>query len=322
MPFSALKSPTRSAPPEGFAAISSCVLAYTPRLCTKVYAMSGARHPSLLSEAGADPDQIKSKLQQFGADHLLLKHTDLIALGTQVLRDSPELLTDARLPQGDRLSILLASLGSESEQAGSLIKPGKLIDLCRWTADKVFELMHAGRVDPLQLHYAPRLANSWMNHAAATSCYSVLLAISTGTGDEEECRKIALGAMLHDLGLRRPPEESSSSDAKREWYAGHPQRAYEELSEELDICRDQLLMIYQHHEALDGGGFPVGILQAEIHPWAQMLRVVDEFDELTNCGPERQRLSIEEALAQLNRNAGEKLNGEMVQCWTRIMTRT
>jgi HD-GYP domain-containing protein (c-di-GMP phosphodiesterase class II) len=90
------------------------------------------------------------------------------------------------------------------------------------------------------------------------------------------------------------------------------------------VCRalshEQLMMAYQHHERVDGCGYPVGVLGVEIHPWAKMLAVADRFQALTTgrCG--RRVMPLPEALAQLARDADDYLDSEMTQCWIKSLT--
>ena len=82
----------------------------------------------------------------------------------------------------------------------------------------------------------------------------------------------------------------------------------------------QLMMVYQHHERPDGQGYPVGIEQDEIHPWAEICSVVDVFDALTSERPYRRPMPAPRALEYLQSKAGTQFNAEIVQCWIRVMT--
>ena len=61
--------------------------------------------------------------------------------------------------------------------------------------------------------------------------------------------------------------------AEREIIQRHPQIGFEELSGDDDLTWSQLMMVYQHHERLDGRGYPVGIVADEIDPWAKICAV-------------------------------------------------
>ena len=116
-----------------------------------------------------------------------------------------------------------------------------------------------------------------------------------GITDDNELRKIATAAILHDLGKRFIPSTNPHQDRaaqyaeEREMVESHPTRGYVELYEKSDLEYGQLMMVYQHHERIDGTGYPVRVLQDEIHPWARMLAVVDVFDTMTAKRPRGNR---------------------------------
>ena len=82
------------------------------------------------------------------------------------------------------------------------------------------------------------------------------------------------------------------------------------------------MMAYQHHERVDGRGYPVGVLGDEIHPWARLLAVVDVFDALTGARPYRHSLSQQQALDYQRQRAGARFDPEILQCWLSAMTRS
>lgn len=81
-------------------------------------------------------------------------------------------------------------------------------------------------------------------------------------------------------------------------------------------------MIYSHHERMDGKGYPVGLVDEEIHPWARLLAVVDVFDAITSARPYRKPMSLKQSLKFLEKNSGTHFDPEMVQCWIAAMNQT
>ncbi len=82
------------------------------------------------------------------------------------------------------------------------------------------------------------------------------------------------------------------------------------------------MMVYQHHERVDGSGYPVGVTGRDIHPWAKMLAVVDVFDAMTGTRPYRNSSSTRVALQYLNHNSGSQFDPEIVRCWSIAMKNT
>jgi HD-GYP domain-containing protein (c-di-GMP phosphodiesterase class II) len=153
-----------------------------------------------------------------------------------------------------------------------------------------------------------------------------MLAERLGIKDQNELRKIASAAVLHDLGKRFIPaailtKAGGLTYEEREIIETHPQRGYEELCENSELDFGQLMMVYQHHERVDGTGYPVRVLQNEIHPWARMLAVVDVFDTMTAKRPSRRPATPEYVLDYQRQQAGTHFDREVVECWISAMTK-
>jgi HD-GYP domain-containing protein (c-di-GMP phosphodiesterase class II) len=151
-----------------------------------------------------------------------------------------------------------------------------------------------------------------------------MLAKKLGINDDNELRRIATGAILHDLGKRFVPNRILTKTTKltaeeREIVESHPTRGYVELCKKSGLDFGQLMMVYQHHEHVDGSGYPVGVLKDEIHPWALMLAVVDVFDTKTATRPDERTATADEVLDYQCQRAGTHFDREVVECWKSAM---
>lgn len=71
-------------------------------------------------------------------------------------------------------------------------------------------------------------------------------------------------------------------------------------------------LIEHHHERADGTGYPDGIKGKDIPLGARIIGVADAFDAMTTDRPYRKALSVEEAIAELRREAGKQFDAEVV----------
>jgi HD-GYP domain-containing protein (c-di-GMP phosphodiesterase class II) len=161
-------------------------------------------------------------------------------------------------------------------------------------------------------------------HSYNVATYAVLLAQGLGIRDAVELQAISLGGLLHDLGKTHVPPGILHKKEKltsEEWsiIKQHPTRGFVELCSRPDLTFAQLMMVYQHHEKLDGSGYPVGVGASEIHQYARLCAVVDIFEALTSIRPYRSPMPAEEAIGELEREAESKLDGEMVRCWKSLI---
>ncbi len=160
-------------------------------------------------------------------------------------------------------------------------------------------------------------------HSTNVSLYCVLLARKLGF-NEQELEQVAVGGLLHDLGklqidsriLNKP---GRLSESEYRVIMEHPSVGYRLLCKRQDLSRAQLMMVYQHHEKLDGSGYPVGITDQEIHPWAKVCTVVDIYEALTSERPYRHAASKSAALAILDKGDGKEFDSEVLKCWRAIL---
>lgn len=150
--------------------------------------------------------------------------------------------------------------------------------------------------------------------------YATVLAEQVGISDPDELSQITVGAMLHDIGKRHIPHELLTKPGRltpeeRIIIELHTTRGYEEVAGRDDVNDAQRMMIYQHHEHVNGNGYPVRILGDEIHPWARLLAVVDVFDALTGKRPYRKPMRMTEAIRFIADRAGTQFDKEMALCW-------
>jgi HD-GYP domain-containing protein (c-di-GMP phosphodiesterase class II) len=161
-------------------------------------------------------------------------------------------------------------------------------------------------------------------HSANVSFYCVLLAKASGITDFDDLRQIATGAMLHDFGKLDIAESilkkrGRLDDTEMDVIERHPAIGLRLLATRDDLTYAQLMMVYQHHERMDGSGYPVGVSGSKIHPWAQICAIVDVYKALTSHRPYRRGLPQEDAIAIMDRQAGMGLNQGLWKCWKTII---
>jgi putative nucleotidyltransferase with HDIG domain len=160
-------------------------------------------------------------------------------------------------------------------------------------------------------------------HVLNVSTYAIILANHCGFNGANELQSIAAGALLHDIGKkdidRRLLRKSGKLDEKQRLaIRNHPRIGFEMLSACSGLAWGQRMMVYQHHEQCNGGGYPVGITREEIHPWARLTAIVDVFDALTTYRAYHKPLSLSRAMDYLQNEAGTTLDKELTTSWIRI----
>lgn len=162
-------------------------------------------------------------------------------------------------------------------------------------------------------------------HVSNVCVYTVMLLKQLGVSDSRPLAELGQAALLHDLGKRFIQKDLLKkagvlSAQEREVISQHPRMGFQEVCGRDDLNRDQLLMVYHHHEKLDGTGYPVGLCGEEIHWTGRLCAVVDVFDALTGRRPYRKSATATEAISYLQQNAAAHFDPEFVRCWSSLVS--
>ncbi|HEX9611607.1 MAG TPA: HD domain-containing phosphohydrolase, partial [Gemmatimonadales bacterium] len=139
-------------------------------------------------------------------------------------------------------------------------------------------------------------------HCERVAQNAVAMARLLGLDDEAETT-ILLGAYLHDVGKVRVPHEILSKRGpltreEREVVQLHPIWGIELLAN-LEFPWDLKPIIRWHHERYDGTGYPDRLKGDHIPLAAQIVGILDVYDELTTAGPNQPALPVDQAVEWL-----------------------
>ena len=143
--------------------------------------------------------------------------------------------------------------------------------------------------------------------------------------DENDREGLWISAMLHDIGKVSISEGILSKPGtltKHEWglIREHPTTAYQILRH-VPFPWPIAEVIHQHHERLDGSGYPFGIKEQLIHPWARILAVADVVDAMMSHRPYRPKLSVHDTINELLQGRNTLYDGTIVEICVRLLRR-
>jgi len=163
------------------------------------------------------------------------------------------------------------------------------------------------------------------SHSTNVAFYCGILAAELGYS-KADIKLITTGGLLHDLGkleideaILCKPGKLDESEFRQ--IQSHPLTGFRKLARRDELVEGQLMMAYQHHERIDGKGYPVGCYGSEMHPWAKLCAVVDVFEALTSHRPYRKPMPRSKALVLQQRDDGTHFDSEMLRCWKTIIHR-
>ena len=117
----------------------------------------------------------------------------------------------------------------------------------------------------------------------------------------QELEETILGALLHDAGKALIPlkvlnKPASLTEEEMNLVRFHSVRGYKFLKEYGNLPPKVLLCALQHHERIDGSGYPMAVQGDKIHPYAKIVAVADVFDAMTSARKYGRRVTTYEAL--------------------------
>lgn len=135
---------------------------------------------------------------------------------------------------------------------------------------------------------------------------------------QAKLHELGVGALLHDIGKTKVPLSIVTKPQELTWteYAElqrHCEYGFEILRKHRDISLLSAHVAYQHHERNEGQGYPRGLRGSEIHPYAQIVAVVDTFDAMTADRVYRQGRSPVEAVHEIESLKGSFFNPLVVE---------
>jgi HD-GYP domain-containing protein (c-di-GMP phosphodiesterase class II) len=140
---------------------------------------------------------------------------------------------------------------------------------------------------------------------------------------EEQVQAIHLAGTVHDLGKIHIPAEILTKPGKLteleyKFIKTHPQAGYDILKG-IDFPWPVAQMVLQHHERLDGSGYPGGLKDGEIILEARILAVADVVEAMFSHRPYRAGLGLEAALAEITGNRGKLFDPAVVDACVKLL---
>jgi putative nucleotidyltransferase with HDIG domain len=183
----------------------------------------------------------------------------------------------------------------------------KKLDLIKVTSEKIFESIVTEGINPRLVGETQNLCKSMhanigadtgltkllkdfkdfdpeaYEHAFLVSFFAVLICQNLEWGSERTSQIVGLAAILHDIGKLKLGDElklmrpSEMNPEQLKSYESHPLVGLEILQSFPQIKEPVKQVIYQHHELVDGSGFPNSLTGIRIYPLAKIVNVADRY---------------------------------------------
>ena len=139
---------------------------------------------------------------------------------------------------------------------------------------------------------------------------------------EDKIEGIRIAALVHDIGKINIPAEilskpSKLNDMEFSLIKNHPKIGYDILRK-IDFSWPVAKIVLQHHEKIDGSGYPQGLKGEKILLEAKIIGVADVVEAMSSHRPYRPALGIDKALEEISQNKGILYDPEVVDTCIRL----
>ena len=161
-------------------------------------------------------------------------------------------------------------------------------------------------------------------HSVSVATFSLAIGISINL-TIKDLKELFIGALLHDIGKLFIPssillKKGSLTKEEFEIMKGHPRKGYNYLIlKNLGISNKALRICLEHHERIDGTGYPNNLKENEIGILSKIVSIADVYDALTSNRSYRTPLSTTEALDYIKLNINSTFDEILSKIFSKLI---
>lgn len=160
------------------------------------------------------------------------------------------------------------------------------------------------------------------HHSLNVVVLAMMLAKEQGLS-KEDLNTLGIGILFHDVGKTRIPAQilrklDPLTNSERNFLQLHPSYGVE-IGTELGLPAGAIEIIAQHHETIDGKGYPDKLTGEKISPLSKIVCIVNAYDNLCNHLDENKSLTPNEALSYMFRHQKEQFDLRILQLFIKCL---
>lgn len=165
------------------------------------------------------------------------------------------------------------------------------------------------------------------NYVYQHSVNVAVIALSIGISmkfSKKDLLDLALGALVHDIGKAFVSrdiinKEGALTEEENKEFNQHPRKGYEYIKDNGILNSQSTLIVLQHHERMDGLGFPQGLKGDEISDLAKIVSIADCYDYLTSDTRHSRAITAGEALEFIMAHVNTLFDYKYVKVFSKIL---
>jgi HD-GYP domain-containing protein (c-di-GMP phosphodiesterase class II) len=208
----------------------------------------------------------------------------------------------------------ISSKAFSSESIGRLFLEG----MSRVIDDLYSHKNEAVMLAAINLAAPSNMEQHFSQNALNVCIVATKLAMQEGSFSRDDLMTIGMGALLHDVGNVHIPTQLLEKNAPltpNEFMEvqKHAQYGFQLLKDEIGVPLVAAQCALQHHERVNGSGYPFGLVGEQIHPFARWIGMLDSYDAMIHPRSYRNAMTPNHALEVLYGNAGTLYDMNMVK---------
>jgi putative nucleotidyltransferase with HDIG domain len=182
--------------------------------------------------------------------------------------------------------------------------------------------MHGGQQIMLPLLQLKEFDQYTTTHSMNVAVLSMALAEYQGL-PAADVRNFGIAGLLHDVGKIKIPLEvltkpGKLTDEERVLMNEHPAAGARILLEAEDDLDIPVVVAYEHHIMINGGGYPVLHYKRDCHPASKLVHVCDVYDALRTRRPYREAWEFEKTVSYLEERSGLEFDPQLCSAFVRM----
>lgn len=264
----------------------------------------------LLSEGATNLTKYRDKIKKLGFEYVYVE--DEVSQGIQI---DDVVSKEVRLEGQKMANNILSNLVKD--------KAINTPELRKWIEDIICEIIDNKAVMINMVDFKAKDTYLY-SHSVNVAVLSLLIG-RTMQYTAKQLNFLGVGAILHDIGMLMLPEDlwhkeyHELSAEEQAVYRTHPQLGYEVLKSIYDVDAFSKLIVWRHHEQIDGNGYPCKINGDELNEMIKIVSICDIYDELTSIREKGVKMPSYQAIEYLISNAGVKFDKKILAKFLRCV---
>lgn len=165
-----------------------------------------------------------------------------------------------------------------------------------------------------------------VRHSINVAVFATGLAVAAGVTDAHDLQEFTQGTLLHDIGKSRVPRDlitkpGAYTRQELAMMRTHVLRGEHILKREGRLSATALIPVAQHHERMDGEGYPRAIVAGDLHLLGRIASICDVYDALTSDRSYKQAMSGPEALTLMSTGMASHFDQALLRTFIRTLRR-